>query len=83
MNVLASIVFAPANFNTKGRDLLWWLEFTKLVGITVHGKTPQMEAAQNGGNTTHPFGDPIDNESKLIIPLNKQSTTTSTNNIDN
>lgn len=66
---LDGTIIAPTNSNVWGRGLFQWLEFTKLVGITIQG-----EGTIDGSGSVwwqdYPFEDPIDNESEFIVPLN-------------
>jgi len=66
---LDGTIIAPTNSNVWGRGLFQWLEFTKLVGITIQG-----DGTIDGSGSVwwqdYPFEDPIDNESEFIVPLN-------------
>ncbi|KAG6758988.1 hypothetical protein NC652_024881 [Populus alba x Populus x berolinensis] len=66
---LDGTIIAPTNSNAWGRGLFQWLDFTKLVGITIQG-----EGTIDGSGSVwwqdYPFEDPIDNESEFIVPLN-------------
>ncbi|KAI5580712.1 hypothetical protein BDE02_08G171800 [Populus trichocarpa] len=66
---LDGTIIAPSNANAWGRGLLQWLEFTKLVGITIQGKGT-IDGSGSVWWQDYPFEDPIDSESELIIPLN-------------
>ncbi|XP_038714484.1 polygalacturonase At1g48100-like [Tripterygium wilfordii] len=67
---LDGIIIAPTSSNAWGKGLLQWLEFTKLIGITIQGKGI-IDGKGSGWWQDSPYGDPIDDEAKLIIPLNK------------
>ncbi|XP_060184290.1 polygalacturonase At1g48100-like isoform X2 [Lycium barbarum] len=62
-------IIAPADANAWGSGLLQWLDFTKLVGITVKGSGKIDGNGAVWWKDTQ-FDDPIDNESKLVIPSN-------------
>ncbi|GLT50360.1 hypothetical protein SLA2020_238500 [Shorea laevis] len=66
---LDGTIIAPTDSKSWGRGLLQWLEFTKLKGITVQGKGI-IDGRGSGWWQDSPFEDPIDDEIKLIIPLN-------------
>ncbi|KAJ6903933.1 hypothetical protein NC651_021178 [Populus alba x Populus x berolinensis] len=66
---LDGTIIAPSNANAWGRGLFQWLEFTKLVGITIQGKGT-IDGSGSVWWQDYPFEDPIDSESELIIPLN-------------
>lgn len=63
------MIIAPTNSKAWGGGLLQWLEFTKLRGITIQGKGV-IDGRGSVWWQDSPFDDPIDDESKLIIPLN-------------
>ncbi|XP_010533949.1 PREDICTED: polygalacturonase At1g48100-like [Tarenaya hassleriana] len=72
----ANIVFqldgtmvAPTDSNSWGKGLMWWIEFTKLKGITVQGNGV-IDGRGSGWWQDYPFEDPIDDLTKLIVPLN-------------
>ncbi|KAJ8759008.1 hypothetical protein K2173_003246 [Erythroxylum novogranatense] len=66
---LDGTIIAPMNANAWGRGLLQWLEFTKLVGISIQGN-----GTIDGGGSVwwqdEPFGDPVDDETAFAVPLN-------------
>ncbi|KAF3431247.1 hypothetical protein FNV43_RR25977 [Rhamnella rubrinervis] len=62
-------IIAPTDPNAWGKNLLQWLEFTKLRGITVQG-SGIIDGRGSVWWQDYPFDDPIDDESKLIVPLN-------------
>ncbi|XP_010547772.1 PREDICTED: polygalacturonase At1g48100 [Tarenaya hassleriana] len=66
---LDGTIIAPMDSKSWGRGLLWWIEFTKLRGITVQGKGI-IDGRGSGWWQDYPFEDPLDDESKLIVPLN-------------
>lgn len=66
---LDGTIIAPTNSNVWGKGLLWWIEFTKLKGITIQG-TGTIDGSGSVWWQDYPFDDPLDDETKLIIPLN-------------
>ncbi|KAJ9169544.1 hypothetical protein P3X46_017726 [Hevea brasiliensis] len=66
---LYGTIIAPTNSNVWGKGLLWWIEFTKLKGITIQG-TGTIDGSGSVWWQDYPFDDPVDDETKLIIPLN-------------
>lgn len=60
---------APTDPRAWGKNLLQWLEFTKLRGITVQG-SGVIDGRGSVWWQDYPYDDPVDDESKLIIPLN-------------
>ncbi|XP_057448488.1 polygalacturonase At1g48100-like [Lotus japonicus] len=62
-------IIAPTNSNAWGGGLLQWLEFSKLVGITIQGKGV-IDGRGSVWWQDFPYDDPIDDEEKLIVPLN-------------
>ncbi|KAJ1423062.1 Pectin lyase fold/virulence factor [Sesbania bispinosa] len=66
---LDGTIVAPTNPNAWGRGLLQWLEFTKLVGITIQGNGI-IDGRGSVWWQDHPYDNPIDGEEKLIVPLN-------------
>lgn len=67
---LDGTIVAPTKANVWGRGLLQWLEFTKLVGITIQGKGV-IDGRGSVWWQDNPYDEPIDGEEKLIVPLNK------------
>ncbi|PIN10324.1 Polygalacturonase [Handroanthus impetiginosus] len=71
---LDGTIIAPKSSSPWGSGLLQWLQFTKLVGLTIKG------SGLIDGNgavwwQSAPFDDdPLDDQSKLIIPLNGTET---------
>ncbi|KAL1317179.1 hypothetical protein HN51_069276 [Arachis hypogaea] len=66
---LDGTIIAPTNANAWSGGLLQWLEFTKLVGITIQGKGV-IDGRGSVWWQDQPFDNPIDGEEKLIVPLN-------------
>ncbi|GLT36578.1 hypothetical protein SLA2020_109470 [Shorea laevis] len=66
---LDGTIIAPTDSKSWGRGLLQWLEFTKLRGIAIQGKGI-IDGRGSGWWQDSPFEDPIDDEIKLIVPLN-------------
>lgn len=62
-------LIAPTDPKAWGRGLFQWLDFSKLVGITIQGKGI-IDGSGSAWWQDHSFEDPIDAEEKLIIPLN-------------
>lgn len=66
---LDGTIIAPPNFKAFGSGLFQWIQFTKLVGITIQGK-----GIIDGRGSIWWQGssleDPLDDEAKLIVPLN-------------
>ncbi|KAB1207892.1 hypothetical protein CJ030_MR7G024254 [Morella rubra] len=65
---LDGTIVAPTNPKAWGKGLLQWLEFTKLRGITIQGSG----IIEGKGSVwwQDSFDDPVDDEMKLIVPLN-------------
>lgn len=64
------MIVAPTDTESWGGGLMWWIEFTKLKGITIQGK-----GVIDGRGTVWWQQDylsdyPIDDDFKLIVPLN-------------
>lgn len=66
---LDGTIIAPTNAKAWGSGLLQWLEFTKLRGITIRGKGT-IDGRGSVWWQDAPLEDPIDDESRLIVPLN-------------
>ncbi|KAA8533157.1 hypothetical protein F0562_033310 [Nyssa sinensis] len=66
---LDGTIIAPTSFKVWGSGLFQWLEFTKLVGITVRG-SGIIDGRGSVWWQDSPLEDPIDDETKLIVPLN-------------
>lgn len=71
MNILQldGTIVAPTNSKAWGSGLLQWLEFKKLVGITIQGNGIIDGRGSVWWQDT-PLDDPIDDEAKLMIPQN-------------
>lgn len=67
---LDGTIIAPTNAKAWGSGLLWWIEFTKLRGITIRGNGV-IDGKGSVWWQDSPFDDPVDDEAKLIIPLNR------------
>ncbi|KAH7833130.1 hypothetical protein Vadar_003347 [Vaccinium darrowii] len=66
---LDGTIIAPTSSKPWGSGLLQWLEFTKLKGIAVQG-TGTIDGRGSVWWQNSIYDEPIDDESKLIIPLN-------------
>ncbi|KAA8529592.1 hypothetical protein F0562_034308 [Nyssa sinensis] len=66
---LDGTIIAPTSSKAWGSGLFQWLEFTKLKGITVKGNGI-IDGRGSVWWQDSPFEDPIDDETKLIVPLN-------------
>ncbi|XP_052204851.1 polygalacturonase At1g48100-like [Diospyros lotus] len=66
---LEGTIIAPTSFKAWGSGLFQWLLFSKLNGITVQG-SGTLDGRGSIWWQSSPFDDPIDDESKLIIPIN-------------
>ncbi|XP_044492104.1 polygalacturonase At1g48100-like [Mangifera indica] len=66
---LDGTIIAPTSIKYWGKGLLWWIEFSKLKGITIQGKGI-IDGRGSVWWQNSPYDDPIDDETKLIIPLN-------------
>ncbi|XP_022944796.1 polygalacturonase At1g48100-like [Cucurbita moschata] len=66
---LDGTIIAPTDFKVWGKGLLQWLQFTKLVGLTIQGHGV-IDGRGSVWWHVSPFHDPIDDEPKLFIPLN-------------
>ncbi|KAL5552865.1 hypothetical protein UlMin_040266 [Ulmus minor] len=74
---LEGTILAPTDAKPWGKGILQWLEFSKLRGITVQG-SGIIDGRGSGWwqiASASPYDDPVDDESKLIIPLNKTQQT--------
>lgn len=63
---LDGMIVAPTDSDSWGRGLLWWIEFTKLSGITIQGNG----VIDGRGSVWWEQDYPTDDDFKLIIPLN-------------
>ncbi|KAL5759837.1 hypothetical protein ACOSQ2_018675 [Xanthoceras sorbifolium] len=61
-------IIAPTSYKDWGKGLLWWMDFTKLIGITVQGKGI-IDGRGSVWWQDYPYDDPIDDETKLIVPI--------------
>lgn len=66
---LDGTIIAPTGAKAWGKGLFWWIDFTKLKGITVQG-TGVIDGRGSVWWQDYPYEDPLDDDSKLIIPLN-------------
>ncbi|PSS13593.1 Polygalacturonase [Actinidia chinensis var. chinensis] len=66
---LEGTIIAPTSSKAWGSGLLQWLEFTKLRGITIQG-SGTIDGRGSVWWQQSTYDDPIDDESKLIVPLN-------------
>ncbi|KAL7596819.1 polygalacturonase At1g48100 [Lactuca sativa] len=62
-------IIAPSSFKPYGSGLFQWILFTKLVGLTIQGGGTIDGSGSIWWKST-PFDDPLDDELKLIIPIN-------------
>ncbi|CAI9092940.1 OLC1v1028314C2 [Oldenlandia corymbosa var. corymbosa] len=67
---LDGTIIAPTNTSPWGSGTLQWIQFTKLVGITVQG-SGTIDGRGEVWWQDAPLEDLIDSESKLIVPLNR------------
>ncbi|KAL1209097.1 Polygalacturonase [Cardamine amara subsp. amara] len=63
---LDGMIVAPTDSESWERGLLWWIEFTKLSGITIQGNG----VIDGRGSVWWEQDHPTDDDFKLIIPLN-------------
>ncbi|XP_027099795.1 polygalacturonase At1g48100 [Coffea arabica] len=66
---LDGTIIAPTNTRAWGSGTLQWLQFTKLVGITIQG-SGTIDGRGAAWWQDSPLQHPVDSESKLIVPLN-------------
>uniref|UniRef100_A0A0R0F9B3 Polygalacturonase n=1 Tax=Glycine max TaxID=3847 RepID=A0A0R0F9B3_SOYBN len=66
---LDGTIVAPTSPKAWGKGLLQWLEFSKLVGITIQGNGI-IDGRGSVWWQDNQYDDPIDDEEKLIVPLN-------------
>ncbi|XP_023543454.1 polygalacturonase At1g48100-like isoform X1 [Cucurbita pepo subsp. pepo] len=62
-------IIAPTDFKVWGRGLFQWLQFTKLMGLTIQGNGI-IDGRGSVWWQVSSFDDTIDHEFKLLIPLN-------------
>lgn len=67
---LDGMIVAPTDSESWGRGLMWWIEFTKLKGITIQGNGVIDGRGTGWWQQDNPFDYPIDDDFKLIVPLN-------------
>ncbi|XP_059656129.1 polygalacturonase At1g48100-like isoform X2 [Cornus florida] len=66
---LDGTIIAPTSSKPWGSGLLQWLQFTKLAGITVKGNG-MIDGRGSVWWQNSPYDDPLDDETKLVVPLN-------------
>ncbi|XP_074274440.1 polygalacturonase At1g48100 isoform X2 [Silene latifolia] len=62
-------IVAPTNAEAWSSDLMWWMDFTKLVGLTIQGKGTIDGSGSVWWNDAS-YEAPGDDETQMIIPLN-------------
>ncbi|KAK4402781.1 Polygalacturonase [Sesamum angolense] len=67
---LDGTIIAPTSASHWGSGLLQWLEFTKLVGLTIKGSGTIDGNGAVWWQSSPDDDDPLDDQSKLIVPLN-------------
>lgn len=67
---LDGTIVAPTSPNAWGKGLLQWLEFTKLVGITIQGKGI-IDGRGSVWWQDNPYNDPDDDQEYLYVPFNQ------------
>ncbi|KAL0336136.1 UNVERIFIED_CONTAM: Polygalacturonase [Sesamum radiatum] len=67
---LDGTIIAPTSASHWGSGLLQWLEFTKLVGLTIKGSGTIDGNGAVWWQSSSDDDDPLDDQSKLIVPLN-------------
>ncbi|KAJ0537307.1 putative endo-polygalacturonase [Helianthus annuus] len=72
---LDGTIIAPTNANAWGKGLLQWLEFTKLVGLTIKGKGT-IDGRGSVWWTKSILDDPIDNEEQQLVVSSYNTTLT-------
>ncbi|XP_075518410.1 polygalacturonase At1g48100-like [Primulina tabacum] len=68
---LEGTIIAPTDSDSWGSGLLQWLEFTKLVGITIRGSGKIDGNGALWWQDSAFEDDPLDDESKFLVPLNE------------
>ncbi|CAK9172693.1 unnamed protein product [Ilex paraguariensis] len=71
---LDGTIIAPTNSKAWGSGTLQWLQFTKLVGITIQGKGI-VDGRGSAWWQDSPLDDPIDDEAKLLTKLEQNPPT--------
>ncbi|GMH26108.1 hypothetical protein Nepgr_027951 [Nepenthes gracilis] len=66
---LDGTILASTSTKVWGSGIMWWLEFTKLRGITVQGKGI-IDGSGSVWWQESPYEAPVDDEMQLIVPLN-------------
>lgn len=66
---LDGTIMAPTDSEAWGSGLLQWLEFTKLVGITIQGQGT-IDGRGSVWWEGYPYNDPVDDEAEQVVPLN-------------
>lgn len=66
---LDGTIVAPTSPNAWKANLMWWMDFTKLVGITIQGKGV-IDGSGSVWWTNAPYDPEEDHEMKLVVPLN-------------
>ncbi|KNA18657.1 hypothetical protein SOVF_068750 [Spinacia oleracea] len=66
---LDGTIVAPTSPNAWKSNLMWWMDFTKLVGITIQGKGV-IDGSGSVWWTDAPYDESEDHELEMIIPLN-------------
>ncbi|EYU31250.1 hypothetical protein MIMGU_mgv1a019203mg [Erythranthe guttata] len=67
---LDGTIVAPTSPSQWGSGILQWLEFTKLVGLTIKGSGTIDGNGAAWWQSSNDDNDPLDDQSKLIVPLN-------------
>lgn len=62
-------ILAPTSTKVWGSGLLWWIEFSKLKGITIQGGGI-IDGSGSVWWQNSPYDSPVDSESQLFLPLN-------------
>ena len=66
---LDGTIIAPTSPNAWKSNLLWWMDFTKLVGITIQGKG-KIDGSGSVWWTDAPYDSEDHHELQIITPLN-------------
>lgn len=66
---LDGTIIAPTSPSHWGSGLLQWLEFTKLVGLTIKGSGTIDGNGAVWWQTSSDDNDPLDDQSKIIVPF--------------
>ncbi|XP_071726412.1 polygalacturonase At1g48100-like [Rutidosis leptorrhynchoides] len=73
-------IIAPSSFKPYGSGLFQWILFTKLVGLTIQGGGT-IDGSGSIWWKEYSLRDPLDDELKLIIPINGTSNETTNSSI--